>query len=100
MSSKTTTKTTGFKGFDADFKCQNFQYEVGKTYQHKGDVKLCPTANEANRGIGGFHFCEFPLAVWDYYPPIDSRFAAIETTDARHHDDKRPSPAISQLRRN
>ena len=51
-------KVKGFKGFDKEMKCQGFQFEVGKTYEHEGEVKLC------NRG---FHFCKNPLDTLDYY---------------------------------
>ena len=60
---------TGFKGFDKDWKCNGFQYEVGKTYETKEDIRLCEK---------GFHFCENPLDVFSYYPPTESKFAEVE----------------------
>lgn len=62
---------TGYKGFDRDFTCRGFQYEVGKTYEIDGEPKLCER---------GFHFCTSPLAVFKYYDPTN-RFAIVEADE-------------------
>ena len=57
-----------FKGFDKDLKCRDFQYEIGKEYtEEKADICNC-----------GFHACEFPMDVFGYYPPSDSRYCEVE----------------------
>ena len=63
----------GYKGFDKDLKCRDFQYEVGKEYSTDKAV-ACKT---------GFHFCENPFEVLSYYSPCDdtgtlNRFCEVE----------------------
>ena len=65
---KEETIIKGFKGFDSNLKCRDMQYEIGKTYKEKEAV-ICES---------GFHFCENPLDIFNYYPPADSRFAEVE----------------------
>ena len=62
-------KIIAYKGFDKDFKCRGFQYEVGKTYEMDGNIACC------NRG---FHACESPMEVLDHYDMLSSRFAEVE----------------------
>ena len=62
-------KIKGFKGFDKDLKCRGFQYEVGKEYEQKGEIRCCDN---------GFHFCEDPFDALDYYHPTNSRYCEVE----------------------
>ena len=58
-----------YKAFDENMRCRGFQYEVGKEYDMNGDIKCCKR---------GFHACESPMEVWDYYDMLTSRFAEVE----------------------
>ena len=59
-----------YKAMNKDMKCQGFQFEVGKEYSIKGGIELCRK---------GFHACENPFDVWDYYPITDgTRFFEVE----------------------
>ena len=62
-------KITAYKGFDKDFKCRGFQYEVGREYEVTDKVECCES---------GFHACENPFDVWCYYDISNSRFALVE----------------------
>ena len=57
-----------FKGFDGNMQCRGFQYAIGESYKHDGDVVACGS---------GFHACEYPLDVFGYYPPAGNRFARV-----------------------
>jgi hypothetical protein len=83
MKNKAIEKVTGYKGFDKNLRCREFQYEIGKSYEHGGDVSLCAS---------GFHFCESPLDAFNYYPPGASRYAVVEAedvSDKKEGDSKR-----------
>ncbi|QJR79645.1 hypothetical protein CA267_001940 [Alteromonas pelagimontana] len=63
-------KLIAYKGFNKDLTCRGFQYEVGKTYKHEGEVVRCAK--------GGFHSCENPLDIFGYYGPAESVFHTVE----------------------
>ena len=77
-----------FKGFDKDLKCRDFQYEIGKEY----------TEEKADICNYGFHACEFPMDVFGYYPPSDSRYCEVELEEngqKSSDDSKRVGKKIS-----
>ncbi len=79
------------KGFGADWKCRDMQYQLGGTFEHAGKVEVCKS---------GLHACEYPLDVFGYYAPIGddgkpNRFALVEASGeiARHSDDSKIAAA-------
>lgn len=73
----------GYKGFDKDLKCRDFQYEIGKEFE-TSEAFLCKS---------GFHFCENPHDVFAYYGAgNNNRFCEIEAehvSDEKKDDSKR-----------
>ena len=62
-------KVIAYKGFNKDLTCRGFQYEIGKEYEEE-EVSVCKS---------GFHACENPFDVLDYYGDIlNNRFCKVE----------------------
>ena len=69
-----------FKGFNHDMTCRGFQYKEGETFE-TDKAELCST---------GFHACERPLDVFNYYSPSESVYHEVEldkVSDERRNDD-------------
>lgn len=49
----------GFKAFNSDMQCRDFQYEENKLFTYDGNIDICKR---------GFHFCEEILDCYSYYP--------------------------------
>ena len=48
----------GYKVFNPDWTCRGFQYEVGKTFEHNGNIEIYGE---------GFHFCRKASDCFNYY---------------------------------
>ena len=69
-----------YKGFDENFRCRDFQYEVGKEYHITSDLKICKN---------GFHACKDLINTFNYYPMGNSRFAIVKLWgEVLYGDDK------------
>ncbi|MBK1562894.1 hypothetical protein H8M97_17530 [Pseudomonas aeruginosa] len=77
---------TAYKGFKQDLTCRGYQFEIGGTYKHEGEVEACAS---------GFHSCEYPLDVFGYYAPSESRFAIVKASGhlSRHNYDSKIASA-------
>lgn len=75
-----------YKAFRPDWKCRDMQYKVGETYTHDGKVEICNS---------GFHACENPLDVLNYYDLTNCKIAEVELTGAvvKHDEDSKVAAA-------
>lgn len=48
----------GYKVFNPDWTCKGFQYKVGETFTHNGNIKMY---------VEGFHFCRKASDCFNYY---------------------------------
>ncbi|MGN0929318.1 MAG: hypothetical protein ACI4N3_01620, partial [Alphaproteobacteria bacterium] len=73
-------KVIAYKGFNKDLTCRGFQYEIGKEYEEE-NVSVCES---------GFHACENPLDVLDFYGDINNnRFCKVEQSGKINRDNKK-----------
>ena len=83
-----------YKGFDNNLQCRGFQYEVGKEYELDGNIKVCER---------GFHACESPLEVLDYYQIFgndlkNNRFCVVEQCGTIDKDEKSTKICSSKIK--
>lgn len=78
-----------YKGFDKNLECRDFQYGIGKEYEMDGEIKMCSR---------GFHACENPFEVFDYYPMIGSRFCEVEQGGNISREDRRTKICSSKIK--
>ena len=81
-----------FKVFRNDWTCRGFQYKVGETYEHGGDVRLCHS---------GFHACVVAAQCFQYYSfDPRNRVAEVELsgTIVGSNEDKHAASRITIVR--
>jgi hypothetical protein len=81
-----------YKVFNNDWTCRGFQYKVGETYIHDGEIKLCRS---------GFHACVEAVDCFNYYDfNPDNKVAEVELGGAILSDggDKHVASEITLLR--
>lgn len=83
------THIPGFKGFDENMQCRGFQYQEGNTYHEEGNIEACQS---------GFHFCKYPLDIFNYYSPAKNRFCKVEGFGKVSNDAGDTKVAVSDLK--
>ena len=83
-------KILAFKGMDKNMQCRGFQYEVGGEYE----------TDSAEACKKGFHACEYPLDVLNYYPPAGNRFFAVEQSGSISRDGDDSKAASTKIKVN
>ena len=71
----------GYKVFNPNWTCRDFQFEVGKVYEEDVKPMVCDR---------GFHFCEKPADCFDYYSfDPNNKVAEVEALGAIDTDGKK-----------
>ena len=86
-----TETIVAYKGFDRNMQCRGYQFAIGQTYEHDGKVEACAS---------GFHACEHPLDVLEYYAPSESRYAVVEQRGdlSRHGEDTKVASRLITIK--
>ena len=81
----------GYKVFNPDWTCRGFQYKVGETFTHNGNIEMCGR---------GFHFCRKASDCFNYYEfNSKNKVAEIEALgDVETQGDKSVTDAIRIVR--
>jgi len=83
-------KIKGWKVFNNDMTCKDFQYEVGKTYKQEGEILMCEK---------GFHFHENIKDLWNYYNFSETnKVCEVIAKDVVTGDDKSVCKIITIVR--
>jgi len=70
----------GYKAFNSDLTCRGFQFEIGKTYEHEGEIEPCES---------GFHFCKNLVDCYKFYDMSDeTRICKVEAVGNIKTDDE------------
>ncbi len=78
----------GYKAFNDGLKCLDFQYAVGETFVHEGDISMCAT---------GFHFCRKLNNVYEFYR-FGSQVAEVDALGDVVEDDDGSKSVTTVLR--
>lgn len=64
---------SGYKAFNSDLTCRDFQYEIGEEYTMEDDINMCSS---------GFHFCnDIKMTAQFYSFDPRTRYAEVKATD-------------------
>ena len=83
-------KIVAYKGFDENLRCGGFQYEIGKEYEQKDEIKCCSKV---------FHACTNPFDVLNYYDANSkNRFCEVEQSGTIKTDNSDTKQASSKIK--
>ena len=75
-----------YKGFNKDLTCRGLRYAEGQTYE-TDRAELCRA---------GFHACEAPLEVFQYYKPGTSRYHIVDLDGVSDERDGESSKVVAK----